>query len=101
MAAPGENEDRLILFDLCRGISVRQREAETHRRAAAAAPPGPGRLPSVPVIRAQNELNSIERERRSSLSRLRLHTRELNVERIEKLKSAGILGALIDLQTHP
>jgi hypothetical protein len=68
------------------------------RRREALAPPG--QFPSVAFIRARGALESIESERRSSLSRLKLYTRELDVERIEKLKNAGILDALIGLQTH-
>jgi hypothetical protein len=97
MTTPEEDEDLSDLLDLCRGITVRSWEAELRRKAAMAPP---GQYPSVPVLRALNELNSIESRRRSSITRLRAHTRELDVGRIERLKRAGILDALIDLQTY-
>jgi hypothetical protein len=96
MAAQEDNQDLSDLFDLCRGIAVRPWEADMRLRAAAP----PGRYPSVPVMRALNELNAIETERWNSFSRLKRHTREFDVERIEKLNRTGILDALIDLQTH-
>lgn len=92
MATPENNEGLSNLFDLCRGISVRLRETDLLRQAASA--------PSVPVYRALNALSSIENERRNALSLLKLYTRELDVERIEALKSARVLDALIELQTH-
>lgn len=90
-----KTEDLSILSELCNGIRVRSGEADIRRRVALDPP---GRL-SIPAIRAQNELNAIEQQRRVSLSRLRPYTRDLQAEGIEKLRHSGILDALIELQT--
>lgn len=93
-----ERDDELReLAGPCYRISVWPLEVELRQRVAVAPPSGPGRMPSVPVIRAQSQLAGIEQGRMSAIVELAGRTERLDAARIEELKRAGILDALVGL----